>query len=58
MSYTCEVSDNLLILKKNVVIRFFFSVIVILGAIISFITGAFFGIIVNWVSDFFQSIFH
>ena len=35
-----------------------FSLILILGALISFITGASCGIIINWVLDFSQSFLH
>ena len=56
MSYTCEVSDSLFSAfpRWSFVI---FTVILLLGALISFITGAS-GIIFNWVLDFYQSIFH
>ena len=57
MSYICEVSGNLF--STFPIWSFLiFSLIVILGALISFVTGASFGIIVNWVLDFSQSILY
>ena len=57
MSYTCEVSDNPF--SGFPTWSFVdFTLIPILSALISFITGASFGIIVNWVLDFYQSVFH
>ena len=57
MSYTCEVSDNVLsVLPTRLFLIFILSFI--LGASISFITSASFGIIVNWVLDNYQSISH
>ena len=57
MSYNCGVLDNsnCTFSTWSIVI---FSLTFILGAINSLITGASFGIIVNWVLDFSQSIFH
>ena len=56
MSYICGKSDNPFSAFPtwSYVI---FSLILILGALISFVTGASFGIIVNWVIDFYQRIF-
>ena len=57
MSYICEISINL----SSTFPTWSFlnlTLILILGALISFITRASFGIIVNWVLDFYQSIFH
>ena len=55
MSYNCGVLNNFpfAFLTWSLVI---FTLILILRAINSFITGASFGIIVNWVLDFSQSI--
>ena len=57
MSYTCGVSDNLVSAFPtwSLVIL---TLIIILGVMISFITGASFGITVNWDLEFYQSIFH
>ena len=57
MSYTCEVSNNLFSTFPTWLFLVF-TLILLLGALISFITGASFGIIVNWVLDFYQIIFH
>ena len=57
MSYNCEVLNNLF--SASPLWSFlFFTLILVLGALISFTTGASFGIIVNWVLNFHQSIFH
>ena len=57
MSYKCEVSNNPFSTFPTWSFLIF-SLILILGALIPFITGASFGIIVNWVLDFSQSIFY
>ena len=57
MSYTFEVSYNLFSVFPTWSFLFF-TLTLMLGALISFITGASFGIIVNWVLDFYQRIFH
>ena len=57
MSYNCEVSGNLFSTFPTWSFLIF-SLIHILGALISFNTGASFGIIVNWVLDFSQSILY
>ena len=57
MSYTCEVSNNPFSAFPTWSF-FVFTLILLLGALISFIAGASFGIIVNWFLNFFQSIFH
>ena len=56
MSYNCEVSNNPFSTFPTWS-YLIFSLILILGALISFINGASFGIIVNWVLDFSLSIF-
>ena len=57
MSYNCEVSNNPFSTFPTWSFLIF-SLILILGALIPFITGASFGIIVNWVLDFSQSNFY
>ena len=57
MSYTCEVS-NILLSAFATWSFLFFTCILVLGALISFNTDASLGIIVNWVIDFYQNIFH
>ena len=57
MSYNCEVPKN----PSSTCPTWsflMFSLILILGALISFITGASCGIIFNWVLDFSQSLLH
>ena len=56
MGYNCEVSNNpfsTLPTWSFLIFRLIF----ILGALISFITGASFDILVNWVLDFSLSLF-
>ena len=55
MSYNCEVSDNLFSVFPTWCFLIF-SLSLILGALISFITGASFGILANWVLDSIQSL--
>ena len=57
MSYNCVESGNLFSTFPTWSFLIF-RLILILGALISFITGASFGIIVNWVLDFSQSILY
>ena len=57
MSYNCEVSNNFFSAFPTWSFLIFTSFF-ILGALISYITGASFGIIVNWVLDFSQSLLH
>ena len=56
MSYNCELSKNLFSTFPTWSILIF-GLVSILGALISFITGTSFGIIINWVLDFRQSVF-
>ena len=57
MSYNCEVSDKFFSAFPTCSFLIFTSIF-LLGAVISFFTGASFVIIVNWVLDFSQSLFH
>ena len=57
MSYNCEVSKNLFSTCPTLSFLMF-SLILILGALISSSTGASCGIIINWVLDFSQSLLH
>ena len=57
MSYNCEVSNSFFSAFSTWSF-FIFTLIFLLGALISFLTGASFVIIVNWVLDFSQSLFH
>ena len=57
MSYNCEVSGNPFS-DFPTWLFLSFTLIPKLGTLISFITGASFGIIVNWVLDFSQSLLH
>ena len=57
MGYNCEVSKNLFSTCPTWSFLMF-SLLLILGALISFITGASCGIIINWVLDFSQSLLH
>ena len=57
MSYNCEVSKNLFSTCPTWSFSMF-SLILIMGALISFITGASCGKIIDWVLDFSQSLLH
>ena len=57
MSYNCEVSKNLFSTCPTWSFLMF-SLVRILGALISFLTAASCGIIINWVLDFSQSFLH
>ena len=57
MSYNCEVFNNFFSTFSTWSFLFF-SLIFLLGASISFLTGASFVVIINWVLDFSQSFLH